>query len=107
MFRECITNIPTIINGIIDGGSIAIGDVVMMSAGVDTGDVNEFVYIDIFLQNSGSKRPRPIALHPPSRVLHGRNVSPDATTPHENAHIGGNQVIGLSNSANAKKEILT
>jgi hnRNP-L/PTB/hephaestus splicing factor len=31
------------------------------------------------LQNSGSKRPRPIALHPPSRVLHGRNVSPDAT----------------------------
>ena len=42
-----------IINGSIDGGSITIGDVVIMSAGVDTGDVNEFVYIDISLQNSG------------------------------------------------------
>ena len=42
-----------IINGSIDGGSITIGDVVVMSAGVDTGDVNEFVYIDISLENSG------------------------------------------------------
>ena len=34
-----------IINGSIDGGSITIGDIVIMSAGVDTGDVNESVYI--------------------------------------------------------------
>ena len=42
-----------IINGSIDGGSITIGDIVIMSAGVDTGDVNESVYIDISLENSG------------------------------------------------------
>jgi hypothetical protein len=40
-------------------------------------------------------------------IFHLSNrVSPEAITPHENAHIGGNHVIGLSNSAKAKKEIL-
>jgi hypothetical protein len=31
-------------------------------------------------------------------------VTPDATTPQANAHIGGNQVIGFSNSATAERD---
>jgi hypothetical protein len=30
--------------------------------------------------------------------------TPEATTPHENAHIGGNQVIGFSSSVTLEKE---
>ena len=43
--------------GVIDGdgedGSITIGDVVILSATSDTGDVSEEVNVDINLQNSG------------------------------------------------------
>jgi hypothetical protein len=39
-------------------------------------------------------------------IFHLSNkFSPEAITPQENAHIGGNHVIGLSNSVNANKEI--
>ena len=43
-----------IINGDMENGSITIGDVVILSATTDTGDVSEEVYLDIELQNSGS-----------------------------------------------------
>ena len=43
-----------IIEGDLQNGSITIGDVVILSATTDTGDVSEEVYIDIELQNSGS-----------------------------------------------------
>jgi hypothetical protein len=42
--------------------------------------------------------PTPISSHCPS------SVTPDATTPQANAHIGGNQVIGFSNSATAERD---
>ena len=36
----------------------------------------------------------------PIKISHAcsKKLLPEATTPHENAHMGGNQVIGLSNS---------
>ena len=43
-----------IIDGDVQNGSITIGDVVILSATTDTGDVSEEVYLDIELQNSGS-----------------------------------------------------
>jgi hypothetical protein len=51
-------------------------------------------------QTSGpaSNMPTMIRGHRPS------GDTPEATTPHENAHIGGNQVIGFSSSVTLEKE---
>ena len=43
-----------IIESNIENGSITIGDVVIINATTDTGDVNEQVFLDIELQNSGA-----------------------------------------------------
>ena len=42
-----------LIDGELINGSITIGDVIILSASTDTGDVSELVYLDIELQNSG------------------------------------------------------
>jgi len=42
-----------VITGNGENGSITIGSVIFLSAGTDTGDVNEQVYIDIDLENTG------------------------------------------------------
>ena len=54
MFELAVSNADGgVVNGTANGSSVTIGNVVFLSAGLDTGDVNETVSIDIELGNGG------------------------------------------------------